>query len=476
MLFTSAIFIFLFLPVVLLTYYLLPVKYKNIQLLLASLFFYTWGEWLIVLVMLASTVIDFSAGLIIEHKSRKLGLGMSIIANLGFLAFFKYANFAFENYNDLINFLNISNKALINLPNIALPIGISFYTFQTMSYTIDVYRGKVKANRNFVDFATYVTMFPQLIAGPIVRYIDINRQLKKRELSINKFALGTERFIIGLAKKMIIANAFAGIADKIFALPPSDLSFSAAWIGIIAYSFQIFFDFSAYSDMAIGLGKMFGFDILENFNYPYISKSIKEFWRRWHISLSSWFRDYLYISLGGNRVGRLRLYVNLFIVFFVTGLWHGASWNFVVWGLFHGFFLVLERVYLGKILEKTWKPVAHIYTLLVVILAWVFFRADNLSLAIGYFKAMFGLNTNNQLYDIRLFVSYEHWFILFVAIVFSTPVYLRIKNFMAEKANEMLKLKNALNYCYSFFILSLFVLCVSYIASDTYNPFIYFRF
>jgi len=476
MLFTSAIFLFLFLPLVLLSYYLLPVKYRNIQLLLVSLFFYTWGELAIVLVMIASTIIDFVAGLVIDNGKKKLGLAISLVANLSFLGFFKYANFAFENYNALITYFGMSSNALLNLPNITLPIGISFYTFQTMSYTIDVYRGNTKANRNFIDFAAYVTLFPQLIAGPIVRYVDIAKQLNSRVLSINKFALGTERFIIGLAKKMIIANSFASIADEIFALPTNELSISASWLGIIAYSFQIYFDFSAYSDMAIGLGKMFGFDFLENFNYPYISSSIQEFWRRWHISLSSWFRDYLYISLGGNRVSKTRLYINLFIVFFATGLWHGASWNFVVWGLFHGSFLVLERIFLGEMLKKAWKPIAHIYTLFVVIIGWVFFRADTLSIAIQYIKAMFGENQPNQLLGIQYFIQPEYLPISMIAILFSMPIYMKCKIFSKNIIKKRPKLENFIVHSYHFFIVTIFLLSITYIASGTYNPFIYFRF
>jgi alginate O-acetyltransferase complex protein AlgI len=474
MLFTSAIFLFLFLPIVLLAYFSIPNKFKNFFLLLSSLFFYTWGEFSIVLVMVASTVIDFFAGILIEKRYRKTGLLLSISANLSFLGFFKYANFAFENYNAILNYAGLS-EYFLNLPNIALPIGISFYTFQTMSYTIDVYRGNIKANRNFIDFATYVTMFPQLIAGPIVRYKDIYKQLKNRNHSINKFTTGIERFIIGMAKKMIIANSFAEIADDVFALHTANIDAPIVWIGIIAYSFQIYFDFSAYSDMAIGLGKMFGFDIQENFNYPYISKSIKEFWRRWHISLSTWFRDYLYISLGGNRVSSFRLYLNLFIVFFITGLWHGASWNFVVWGLFHGFFLVLERIWLGNILNKIWKPLRHFYTLFVVLISWVFFRADSISQSFDYLKTMFGFCDSDTLFDYRMFLQNKHILILLIGIIFSMPVFLRIKDTIDKRNFNEITLM-ILKILYYVLLIVLFIISISMIASGSYNPFIYFRF
>ena len=445
------------------------------MLLLASLFFYTWGEWEIVLVMIVSTIIDFCAGIIIEKKNRKLGLIISILTNLSFLGFFKYADFAFENFNYLLQILELEEHYLLTLPHIALPIGISFYTFQTMSYTIDVYRGKVKANRNFIDFAAYVTMFPQLVAGPIVRYADINQQLLNRNHNITKFSQGVERFIIGMAKKMILANAFAEVADTIFALPTNEISIATAWLGVIAYSFQIYFDFSAYSDMAIGLGKMFGFDFLENFNYPYISKSIKEFWRRWHISLSTWFRDYLYIPLGGNRVSNYRIYINLLIVFFITGMWHGASWNFIVWGLFHGFFLILERIWLGKILEKIWQPISFLYTIVVVIIGWVFFRADNLTSALNYLGAMFGNNNSELIYDYKMFLFNKHYIVIFLGILFSMPIYINVKEALSNTIKKA-KQRTLLRYSYNVFLIALFIFSISFVASDSYNPFIYYRF
>ena len=481
MLFSSAIFLFLFLPLVLIIYYSVPTKLKNLILFIFSVIFYTWGEYLIVLVMLASTVIDYSCGRLIERGQRKLGLILSLIANLGFLGFFKYMNFTFENFRAILAAFNIHSEALENVPYIALPIGISFYTFQTMSYTIDVYRGKVKANHNFIEFATFVTMFPQLVAGPIVRYIDIAKQLHNRVISFSKFSIGAERFIIGLSKKMLIANTFAAIADKIFELNPAEIPPSVAWLGIISYAFQIYFDFSGYSDMAIGLGKMFGFDLLENFNYPYIARSIKEFWRRWHISLSSWFRDYVYIPLGGNRHSPVRTYVNLFIVFFVTGMWHGASWNFIFWGLFHGFFLVIERLGFEKILNRLGRPVTHIYTLLVVLVGWVFFRADDLSHSFQYLEAMFSGHEGPTVYTLSRYLNIEIYFTIVLAIIFSMPVYHLVQKqsgkLIGKLSGSMAGLTNSgLNIAYLFFLVGIFTLSVMYIAADTYNPFIYFRF
>ncbi len=450
-----------------LIYFFTPKKYKNLLLLIISLIFYTFGEGILVLLIIASTLIDFYAGKIIEKGFRKQGLRLSIFANLSFLVYFKYAAFAFENYYSFLELIGVSNLDWQNIPNIVLPLGISFYTFQTMSYTIDVYRGNVKANSNLINFATYVTLFPQLIAGPIVRYKDIHRQLIDRKQNTKQFSEGVERFIIGLAKKMIIANNLAYVADSIIDIPNSDLHSSAAWIGILAYSFQIYYDFSGYSDMAIGLGKMFGFEFLENFNYPYIAKSIRDFWRRWHISLSTWFRDYLYISLGGNRKGNKRTYINLIIVFFITGLWHGASWNFIVWGLFHGFFLIIERLGFAKILAKTPKIISHIYTLFIVVIAWVFFRLETLTDALNYIKSMFSFNKHPKVDFLSHYLTKEVIMAFVLAILFSFPIYKTITNKLNN--NVYLSIK-------TLFLLLLFVLSTMYIAIDSYNPFIYFRF
>jgi len=468
--FSSVIFLFFFLPLFLSVYFLTPKKHRNIIILLFSVLFYYWGEKWIVIVMLSSTIIDFFAAQIIEGGKKKLGLAISLCANLGFLFFFKYFNFTFDNFNALLHQLGIYSEQLANLPKIALPIGISFYTFQTLSYSIDVYRGNIKANRNFIDFATYVTMFPQLVAGPIIRYADIYTDLKERETRLSDFAIGVERFIVGLSKKVLIANTFAFVADEIFALPNYALTSPVAWLGIIAYSFQIYYDFSGYSDMAIGLGRMMGFKFLENFQYPYISQSIKEFWRRWHISLSHWFRDYVYISLGGTRKGSSRTYINLLIVFFVTGLWHGASWNFVVWGFIHGIFLIIERVGFDKILEKLWKPFRHLYALFVAVNAWVFFRADDLPQSIDYLKAMYGLNNaNGQIITASKYLNTELWLTLAVGIFFAGPTYLFLRKAWVEK--------NTLsNSAFVILLGVLFIFSIIYVSSSSYNPFIYFRF
>ena len=466
MLFSSAIFLFFFLPILLLGYFIAPKKLKNIVLLIASLAFYSFGEKELVLLILASVLIDYSSGQIIERGLRKVGLYFSIISNLGILFYFKYIGFVYENYYTFLDLFHLENEVYRTIPEVALPLGISFFTFQTMSYTIDVYRGNVKASRNIIDFATYVTMFPQLVAGPIVRYKDIYKQLQKRTVTRVKFAEGVERFIIGLAKKMIIANNVAYIADGAFSIPSDQLSTSFAWVGIIAYSFQIYFDFSGYSDMAIGLGKMFGFDFLENFNYPYTSKSIREFWRRWHISLSTWFRDYVYIPLGGNRKGALRTYLNLTLVFFITGLWHGASWNFIVWGFLHGLFIVLERLGFGNVLQKLKFGISHIYTILVVLITWVFFRAENIEKAFGYLESMFTFSIDNGL--LSYYLRKENILAIVFAIIFSMNIYGMLKNrFLNKKI-----------YFYSkhIVLVVLFLISIMYLAVDSYNPFIYFKF
>lgn len=476
MLFSSTIFIFLFLPSVLLIYFLIGKKIRNLFLLFASLVFYSWGEGAIVLVMLASIIINFFFALIIEKGLRRTGIVFSVIVSLSFLIYFKYANFAFGNFNELLRILHLSNRNIINLPHIALPIGISFYTFKILSYTIDVYRGNVKPTRNLIQFATYVTMFPYLVAGPIVRYIDINKQLVSRTISLNKFTEGIERFIIGLVKKVIFANTFAIVADEIFNFDLSQISAASAWIAITAYTFQIYFDFSGYSDMAIGMGKMLGFDFPENFNYPYIAKSIKEFWRRWHISLSTWFRDYVYIPLGGNRVVKIRLYFNLIFVFFITGLWHGASWNFIIWGSFHGFFLLIERSPWGKILDNIWSPVAHIYTLMVVMTGWVFFRAGNLHYAIGFLKTMFGAGNGEAAYHISKYFNMELCLVLLLAVLFSTPVYHKFLLYFSYIKSRYDFSIGILKVLYFFILFMSFILVSAYLSAGTYNPFIYFRF
>lgn len=470
MVFSSAYFLLLFLPMVLLLYFLVPKKYKNLVILVASIYFYTYGEKFLVLVMLFSTVVDYKCGILIEEGKKKLGLKISILTNLLTLGIFKYFNFAIDNLQALIKSIGFNTESFNDIIEVTLPLGISFYVFQTMSYTIDVYRGNVKANRNFLEFATYVTMFPQLVAGPIIRYIDIQKQISERSVDIYGFSKGLERFTIGLAKKVLIANTFAALADSIFDQTNGEFSTINAWVGIIAYAFQIYYDFSGYSDMAIGLGRMFGFKFLENFNYPYISRSIQEFWRRWHISLSTWFRDYLYIPLGGNRKGKGRTYFNLFVVFFITGLWHGASWNFVIWGLYHGVFIVIERLGFGAILNKLWRPIQHFYALFIVSVGWALFRSEDLTTAASYLKTMFIYTEGNQ--TVNEFIAYFNYnielgVVSILAIIFSLPVYPYIERKITSSKFLVFRYTS---------VIAMLLLCLIYIAAGSYNPFIYFRF
>ena len=472
MLFTSVIFLSLFLPLVLLGSYLIPKKYQNIFLLICNVIFYAWGEYLLVFIMFISIYTNWKSSLLIEKGQRKLGLGIALFISFGLLVFYKYANFIIDNIGAFLSVFDIQFDKEIK--GVALPLGISFYTFQTISYTMDVYRGQIVANKSFVNFAAYVSLFPHLVAGPIVRYVDVDKELKDRDMTKSNFTLGLERLILGLAKKMIIANTCAKVADDIFKYSPEYISNEAAWIGIVAYSFQIYFDFSAYSDMAIGLAKMLGFNFLENFNYPYIANSIKDFWRRWHISLSTWFRDYLYIPLGGNKVSVNKLYRNLFIVFFATGLWHGASWNFIIWGMLHGVFIVLERLFLEDALKKIWKPISHIYTLLIVMIGWVFFRADTLDHSILYLKKMFYLvpSGDSTVFYASNFINIQTVIIAVLALVFSFPIFPFVKNKFKEVYSNSIALQ-AVYYCG---LICLLYIVMMYLSVDTYNPFIYFRF
>lgn len=477
MVFSSITFIFIFLPLVLAVFYIIPKRFKNLVLLLASLIFYAWGGVSYTAILIISILLNYFIGRGVALKSQKLSktyLTVGILINLLLLVVFKYADFLIENLNPLIVSFNIP---AIKQPHILLPIGISFFTFQALSYLIDIYRKETSAQKKFVDLALYISLFPQLIAGPIVRYHDIFRQLAKRTFTLYKFHLGIQRFIIGLSKKVLLANQFAVVADDVFSLPTHLISTPTAWIGLISYSFQIYFDFSGYSDMAIGLGKMFGFDILENFNFPYISKSIREFWKRWHISLSSWFKDYLYIPLGGNRKGNGRTYLNLFIVFLLTGFWHGASWNFIVWGLIHGFFMIIERIGFNKLLNKLWLPLRHMYTLGIVGIAWVFFRAEKLDYALEFFKVLMGKANETQ------GESWLHYFnklfiiVLIIALSGASGVLIKIYEYM--KITRFYRSLISLNIAYSFRVITLllfFILSCISILSGSYNPFIYFRF
>lgn len=470
MVFSSLVFLFIFLPFIILTYLIVGIKIRNVLLLIASLLFYAWGEGELVLLMIVSIIINYIAGLLIDKTRDQnvyvksiLFIGVSI--NLLFLVYYKYSNFIFDNLQQIGLFQQFENK------DITLPIGISFFTFQSISYLVDVYRKESPAQKNPLHLGLYISLFPQLIAGPIVRYADIADQIKNRVHNSSLFSKGVIRFIRGLAKKVIIANNMALIADVTFGIGANELPVLIAWLGIICYALQIYFDFSGYSDMAIGLGLMFGFEFKENFNYPYISQSIQEFWRRWHISLSSWFRDYLYIPLGGSRKGVFNTYRNLVIVFLVTGLWHGASWNFIIWGVFHGMFLIFERIGLKNQLKKLPSFIAHFYLLIVVLIGWVFFKAETLDYALNYIGTMFGINAGSDYLPLLYFNNFTI-IIFFLGICFSMPLRNKISHFI-EKAIPQTQMANNLKYvCY----LVLFGVTILELAGSSYNPFIYFRF
>ena len=463
MIFSSIPFLFFFFPLFILLYFTLPFKYKNYILLLFSLIFYAWGEPIYILLMIFSSIVDFINGKNIEkykddNKKKKFYLIISIIINISLLGFFKYADFFIKVINNILN-LDIP------LLNLGLPIGISFFTFQTMSYSIDVYRGDVKAEKDFLTFMTYVCMFPQLIAGPIVRYETVSSELHKRDINFKKFADGFTRFLRGLFKKVLIANNIGLLFTLITSSEVNDISIMTGVLAIVSYAFQIYFDFSGYSDMAIGMGNMCGFTFLENFNYPYISKSITEFWRRWHISLSSWFKDYVYIPLGGSRVNILKNIRNILIVWILTGFWHGASWNFIFWGLYYGILLLLEKFVLKKYIDKLPDFVKHIYTIVLVFIGWMIFAFDDSKYLFGFIKAL----TSNKFVDSAFLYYFKNYFlILVIATLFSLPVYPKVK----EKMNNSI-FTSLLSI--SIYVI-LFIITLSYLVSDTYNPFLYFRF
>lgn len=456
-------------------------------LLVASLIFYAWGEPVYVLIMLFSTVFDYTNGRLIEYFQKKncpgkakVTLVIDLIGNLGILGFFKYADFFIGN-------LNTITGVGLSLLHIALPIGISFYTFQTMSYTIDVYRKVVPAQRNILDFATYVTLFPQLIAGPIVQYKTVAKDLAKRKVSLEDFSEGAFRFSVGLAKKVLLANQIGSLWDTISQL--HQMSAATAWLGAIAYSFQIYFDFSGYSDMAIGLGRMFGFHFLENFNFPYMSKTITEFWRRWHISLSSWFREYVYIPLGGNRKGMKRQLFNIMVVWMLTGLWHGANWNFVMWGVYYGILLMIEKLFLLKWLDKAPAWIGHIYSMFLVIIGWTIFAQTDMSQLTAYLKTMFGIGACGVDSDFLYFLSTNA--VLLVALVLcSIDHRIWLKKLWAKRVTNAEEEKawndgniynigvNSVRYTIakSVIMLVLLVLAFAFLVGDSYNPFLYFRF
>ena len=469
MVFSSLLFLYYFLPLVLSLYYLAPHKLRNLVLFAGSLFFYAWGEPVYIVLMIFSSLSDFGHGLLIDKYRNREQIAKWLVAsavaiNLGLLGFFKYADFLILNLNAVLD----TNFTPLHLP---LPIGISFYTFQTMSYSIDVYRGDAPVQRSFLNFATYVTLFPQLIAGPIVRYNTIAHELTARQESWDSFSQGVKRFVIGLGKKVLLANNIGLLWTEIQKSAPSDLTVLTAWLGIIAFGFQIYYDFSGYSDMAIGLGRMFGFTFPENFHYPFISRSITEFWRRWHISLGSWFRDYLYIPLGGSRTNKLRSYCNLFFVWLLTGFWHGASWNFVLWGLYLGLLIAIERIFLLQILKRIHKVWGRLYLFAAVTIGWVLFVFDNYAAALNYLRVMFGL-AGTGFWDTQfLYRLVSNAILLGFLILGATP----LPNRLWEQARGWLP-KNMEIIAVSGIYLLLLIGATAYLVDATYNPFLYFRF
>ncbi len=503
MVFSSITFLFLFLPIVLVVYHLLflPVSLRhknatvfrravNLFLLCVSLVFYFWGEAWLVWIVIASTFIDFFCGLLISgaiHKGRievlkegerrsgvqRAGLLISLSSNLLFLGFFKYFNFGVDSFNAWMP----EALRLTDVMRITLPLGIRFYTFQSMSYTIDVYRGHVKATRNLIDFACFVTLFPQLVAGPIVRYCDVAYQLVHRKMSSALFSSGVTRFVLGLGKKVLVANTVARAADNIFALSPEQLTTPQDWVVTVCYTIQIYYDFSGYSDMAIGLGRMFGFEFLENFNYPYTARSIQDFWRRWHISLSSWFRDYLYIPLGESKNGSGRTYFNLITVFFLCGLWHGANWAYVAWGLYHGLFLVLERIGLRRQIERMPRVFQHLYTLLVVMVGWFLFATESFAQSVLILKSMAGFApaTTSALL-LQDWLSRDVIAAILYGALFSMPILVKAQTWLRRVAARHPVYAGGYEFLKGLALAAVFLLSAMSLASGTHNPFIYFRF
>ncbi len=473
MVFSSLLFLFRFLPAVLLVYYIVPRSLRNLVLLLFSLLFYAWGEPVYILLMLVSILVSYTGGICIDRfrragrqRAAKISLIISSAASLSLLGFFKYADFAIGTVNTLTG-------AGFSLLKLSLPIGISFYTFQTMSYAIDVYRGEAHVQKNLISFGAYVTMFPQLIAGPIVQYKTIDRQLRSRKETAEEFAAGIQRFMIGLGKKVLLANNAGALWDTIRAMDFTGLPVTTAWMGIAAYAFQLYFDFSAYSDMAIGLGHMFGFRFLENFNYPYVSRSITEFWRRWHISLGTWFRDYVYIPLGGNRVSLLKQIRNIMAVWMLTGIWHGADWNFVLWGAYYGILLLLEKFVFGRWLKKLPSVLQHIYCLFFVLIGWNLFVFDDLSLGFSYLRSLFGGYGQTMINRETIYLLYNNAVLLIILILGSTKLPKRIGDALCTALSDNDVLVTVIK---NLFFAAVFVLSVAWLVDASYNPFLYFRF
>jgi len=477
MVFASPLFLFLFLPLTLAAYFAVPTRWRNGVLLVASLSFYAWGEAPYLALVVGSVFFNYAIGGAIgrtpDPRTRKRWLAAGVTGNLTALAIFKYANFAVANVNAIAPVLAITPLAVAAIP---LPLGISFFTFHAISYVVDVYKRNAQAERNLPRFALYILLFPQLIAGPIIRWRDIAAQLPERPQRIADFSYGVRRFVLGLGKKVLIANTLGRTADQIFSLPAADLTTPLAWLGLVCYTLQIYFDFSGYSDMAIGLMRMFGFRILENFNYPYIARSIREFWRRWHISLSNWFRDYLYIPLGGNQRGERRAYANLVLVFLLCGLWHGASWPFVLWGAWHGAFLVVERAGLDRVLRRI-GPLTHAYAVLAVMGGWVLFRCETFTHAASYYAALAGFAHGDPArHPLPEFANPFILSTLVVAIVFSTPLARqigRLRDRIAGRAGAIGTLVLGADLAWTS---AVFIVSSAFLAAGTYNPFIYFRF
>lgn len=468
MVFSSLLFTFAFLPVTIILYYSLGKHLRNIVLLTASLFFYAWGEPVYVLLMCGSIMINYCIGMILgrddtSRRKRKLFLIISLVFNLGCLAYFKY-------FGMIINTISSIGSWNLNVGIPALPIGISYYTFQTLSYVIDVYRRKIKPQKSLILFALYITMFPQLVAGPIVNYADVESHLADRSMTYNKFYTGVHRFLCGLAKKVLLANNIGMLWGEVKIMPNTEISVLMAWAGIIAFTLQIYFDFSGYSDMAIGLGRMFGFDFKENFQYPYISQSISEFWRRWHISLGSWFKEYVYIPLGGSRMGKVKLIRNIFIVWFLTGIWHGASWNFILWGIYFGVLILIEKLVLKKSISRWPRIIRHIYLLLVVIIGWVFFEFTNLTDILRFLSIMFGIGGNNFI-DNQVVMELKTYAALYiVCIIVASPWPTKLALLFKKTHLDIY------GFVVNFYYCMLIFLVTGYMVASTYNPFIYFRF
>ena len=465
MLFTSISFLYYFLPALIIIYFITPKKYKNIILLIASLLFYFYGEPKYVFLMILEIIIAYIGAILIDkykNQSKNI-LIITLFIHVFLLIIFKYTDFIIQTINDISN-------ANIKLLNIALPIGISFYTFQIISYIIDVYNGKVKVQRNIIKLATYVSLFPQLVAGPIVRYQTVEKELDNRVHSFNNFAYGIRRFSVGLAKKVLIANALGELCSKASATSEETVVFF--WIFGISYMLQLYFDFSAYSDMAIGLGRIFGFHFPENFNYPYISKSITEFWRRWHISLSTWFKDYVYIPLGGNRDGKYKQIRNILIVWLLTGIWHGANWTFLIWGLLFGIILIIEKIFLNKFMEKLPSFIRRIYVLFIVMILFIIFSSDNMSVALSNIKGLFGMNGEAFINDYTLHYLKSYLPVLIIALLGSTP-FIKI---LIDKLRKNKCVNNIINILEPILIVVILVVVTSYLIDNSYNPFLYFRF